>query len=84
MAEKAAEESGAPKSRYDGHERKKEREEREIDTLTQRRKADIRETRRHKCKEHRCREIGISSDKAHKWLLSNGYLGLVTGNATSS
>ena len=74
MAEKAAEESGAPKRRYDGHERKQEREEREIDALTQRRKADIRETRRHKCKEHRCREIGISSDKAHGWLLSDGNL----------
>lgn len=76
MAEKTIEESGATKSRYDGHERKKEREEREIDALTQRRKADIRETRRHERKEHRCREIGISSDKAHGWLLSDGYLGL--------
>ena len=75
MAEKTVEESGATKSRYNGHERKQERQERKIDTLSQRGKADIRETRRHKCKEHRCREIGISSDKAHKWLLSNGYLG---------
>ena len=34
MAEKAAEESGSPKSCYDGHERKKECEERKIDTLS--------------------------------------------------
>ena len=72
MAEKAAEESGAPKSRYDGHERKKKREERKIDTLTQRRKTDLRETRRHKRKERRCSKIGVSSDKAHGWLLSDG------------
>ena len=84
MAEKTAEESGAPKSCYDGHERKKERQEWEIDTLSQRGKADLRETRRHERKEHRCSKIGISSDKAHEWLLSNGYLGLVTGHATSS
>lgn len=74
MAEKTAEESGAPKSRYDGHERKKERQEREIDTLSQRGKADLRETRRHKRKERRCSKIGISSDKAHGWLLSDGNL----------
>ena len=74
MAKKAAEESGSPKSRYDGHERKKEREERKIDTLSQRGKADLRETRRHERKERRCREIGISSDKAHGWLLSDGNL----------
>lgn len=74
MAEKAAEESGAPKSRYDGHERKKEREERKIDTLSQRGKADLRETRRHERKERRCSKIGVSSDKAHGWLLSDGNL----------
>ena len=74
MEEKAAEESGAPKSRYDGHERKKEREERKIDTLSQRGKADLRETRRHERKEHRCSKIGVSSDKAHGWLLSDGNL----------
>ena len=74
MAEKTAEESGAPKSRYDGHERKKERQERKIDTLSQRGKADLRETRRHERKEHRCSKIEVSSDKAHGWLLSDGNL----------
>ena len=74
MAEKAAEESCMSKSRYDGHERKKEREEREIDILSQRGRADLRETRRHKRKERRCSKIGISSDKAHEWLLSDGNL----------
>lgn len=71
-AEKTAEESGAPKSRYDGHERKKERQKRKIDTLSQRGKADIRETCRHERKERRCSKIEISSDKAHGWLLSDG------------
>ena len=84
MAKKAAEESGAPKSCYDGHERKKEREEQKIDTLSQRGKADLRETRRHERKERRCSKIGVLSDKAHGWLLSNRYLGLVIGHATSS
>ena len=72
IAEKAAEESCMSKSRYDGHERKKEREELEIDTLSKRRRTDLGKARRHECKKRCCSKIGVSFDKAHGRLLSDG------------